>query len=164
MCDGERGLGASEIFTCSPWQKGRVEQKDRNHQGGRRAKRFCKHQVAGRSAYVQLSAVSYEVVHVLNQRAGRLGISPATRVFGQRMKVYGRTDGTRRGRVLIRRWWMKETSWQDVSSYGGPARELWTRSQPMKTFEPGTLVSFADTTQANERKRQCEDDIWDPQL
>ena len=40
-----------------------------------------------------------------------------------------------------------------------------TRSPPMKTFEPGTLCFFyRHTTQANERKRQCEDDFWDPQL
>ena len=26
------------------------------------------------------------------------------------------------------------------------------------------IVSFTDTTQANEQKRQCEDDIWDPRL
>ena len=35
-----------------------------------------------------MSIVSYEVADALNQRAGRLGIPPATRVFGQRMKVY----------------------------------------------------------------------------
>ena len=35
-----------------------------------------------------------------------------------------------------------------------------TRSRPMRTFEPGTLR----TTQANGRKRQCEDAIWDPRL
>ena len=34
-----------------------------------------------------MSVVSYEVAHALNQRAGRLGIHPATRVFGLRMKV-----------------------------------------------------------------------------
>ena len=44
------------------------------------------HQVTGRSA---MPVVSYEVAHELNQRAGRLGFLPATRVFGQRMKVYG---------------------------------------------------------------------------
>ena len=32
----------------------------------------------------------------------------------------------------------------------------------MKTFEPDTFVSFTGTTQAKERKRPCEDDIWDP--
>ena len=35
-----------------------------------------------------------------------------------------------------------------------------TRSRPIKTFEPGTVCYF----QANERKRQCEDDILDPLL
>ena len=36
-----------------------------------------------------MSVASYEVAHELNQIAARLGIPPATRVFGQRMKVYG---------------------------------------------------------------------------
>ena len=49
-------------------------------------KSILQHQVAGRSA---MSIDSFEVAHALNQRAGRLGMVPATRVFGQRMKVYG---------------------------------------------------------------------------
>ena len=36
-----------------------------------------------------MSTVSNEVAHALNQRAGRFGTPPATRVFGQRMKVCG---------------------------------------------------------------------------
>ena len=84
VCDGERGLGASGIFTekhsvsgtqgqttaaCSPWQKGRAEQRiDTKEVAG---KTILQHQVAGRSA---MSGVSYEVAHALNQRAGRLDI------------------------------------------------------------------------------------------
>ena len=72
----------------SPWQKGRVEQRIATIK-----------EVAVRSA---MSVVSYEVAHALRQRAGRLGLSPphppllpsplhpATRVFGQRMKVHGK--------------------------------------------------------------------------
>ena len=40
-----------------------------------------------------------------------------------------------------------------------------TRHRPMKTFEPGTpLFLLQALTQANERKRQCKDGIWDPRL
>ena len=45
-----------------------------------------------------MSLVSYEVACALNQRAGRFGISPATRVFGQRMKVCG--EQTQHGEVV----------------------------------------------------------------
>ena len=99
VCDGERGLGASEIFTeklsvswtpvqttaaFSPWQKGRVEQRIATIKEVA-GKTLLQHQVAARSA---MSVVSCEVAHTLNLKAGRLGILPATRVFGQRMKVY----------------------------------------------------------------------------
>ena len=69
----------------SPWQKGRVEQRIapiKEVEG----KTILQHDVAGRSA---MSVVSYEVAHALNQRASRLGILPATRVFHQRLKVCG---------------------------------------------------------------------------
>ena len=45
-----------------------------------------------------MSIVSSEVVTALNQRAMRLGTPPATRVFGQRMKVHG--ELMERGRSL----------------------------------------------------------------
>ena len=66
-----------------------------NHHPGKwattkRSKRFCK-------IKWRVSVVSCEVVHVLNPRAGSLGIPPATRVFGQQMKVLQRTDGTSGG-------------------------------------------------------------------
>ena len=57
-------------------------------------KTILQHQVTGRSA---ISIVSYEVAHALNQRARRLGILAATRVFGQRMKVYGELMEHERG-------------------------------------------------------------------
>ena len=100
VCDGERGLGASEIFTeklsvsgtqvqttaaYSPWQKGRVEQRIATIKEVA-GKTILEHQVAGRSA---MSIVNHEVAHALNQRAGRLDIHPSTRVSGQRMKVFG---------------------------------------------------------------------------
>ena len=92
VCDRERGLGASEIFTeklsvsgtqvqitaaYSPWQKGRVEQRIATIKEVA-GKTILQHQVAGRSA---MSIVSYEVAHALNQKEGRLGILPATRVL-----------------------------------------------------------------------------------
>ena len=68
--------------------------------------------------------MSDEVVHTQNSRAGGWEF-PATLVFGQRMKVYG--EQTEHGEVvLIRRWWTKETSWQDVSLFGRP------RARPCK--------------------------------
>ena len=73
-----------------------------------------KQQVAGRSA---MSIVSNEVAQALNRRAGSLEIRPATRVLGQRMKVYG--ELMEHGEVVpIRRFWTKVTSWPDVSSFG----------------------------------------------
>ena len=49
-------------------------------------KTILQHQVVRTSA---MSIVSFEVARALNQRAGRLGIPTATRVFGQRMNVSG---------------------------------------------------------------------------
>ena len=79
------GIQVQTTAAYSPWQKGRVKQRIATilEVAG---KAILQHQVTGRSA---MSVVSYEVAHALIQRAGRLGILPATRVFGQRMKVYG---------------------------------------------------------------------------
>ena len=89
VCARERGLGASEIYTeklsvsgtqvqttavFSPWQKGRVEQRV-----------AAIKEVAGKTIFSQvtggsaMSVVSYEVAHALNQK---VGVPPATRVFG----------------------------------------------------------------------------------
>ena len=91
--DEVRGLGASAMFTeklsvsgtqvqttvaYSPWQKGRVEQRIETIKEVA-GKTIVQHQMTGRSA---TSIVSYEVTHALNQRAEKLGILPATRVFG----------------------------------------------------------------------------------
>ena len=99
VCDGERGLGASEVFTeklsvsgtqvqtaaaYSPWQKGRAEKRIATIKDVA-GKTTLQHQVAGRSA---MSIVSYKVAHALNQGAGRSS-PPATQVFGQRVKVHG---------------------------------------------------------------------------
>ena len=132
VCDGERGLGASEISTEKLLA----------------GKTILQHQVTGRTA---TSVVSYEVAR---EPKGRLGILPATRVCGQRMKVHG--ELVEHGEIFVRKWWTKETSWQDVLLFGRPREKLWknmpfpkrvrraaaTRSRPMKTFEPGTLCFF----------------------
>ena len=57
----------------SPWQKGRVEQRIAAIKEV--AGKTILQQVAERST---MSVVSYEVAHALDQRAGRLGILPAT--------------------------------------------------------------------------------------
>ena len=62
----------------SLWQKGRVEQPSRKL----RTKRFF-------NTKWPVSAVSHEVVHVGNQRAGGRD-PPATRVFGQQTEVQDR--------------------------------------------------------------------------
>ena len=156
MCDGERSLGASEIFTeklkvsgtqvqttaaCSPWQKVRVEQRITTIK-----------QVTGRS---DMSVVSYEVAHSLNRRAGRFGIPPATLVFGQRMKVY--VELTEHGEVvphpkvvdegdeLARRFTIRASAREASEKRAASEairRAAATRSRPMKTFEPGTLCFF----------------------
>ena len=63
----------------SPWQKGRVEQRIATIKEVA-GQTILQHQVAGES---DVSIVSHEVAHALNQRVGRLGIPPVTRVFGQ---------------------------------------------------------------------------------
>ena len=121
-----------------------------------------------------MSVVSYEVAHALNQRAGRSGIPLATRIFVQRMKVYG--ELMKHGKVvphptvldeLARRLIIRASAREALEEHEPRQKrseEQLPLSRPTKTFEPGTSVSFTDTPQANEQKRQCEDDIWDPRL
>ena len=125
-----------------------------------------------------MSIVSCEVAHALDQRAGRLGIHPATRFFGQRLKVDG--ELMEHGEVVPHSegFLMKETSWPDLSLFGRRRERPWKNMLLLKRSEeqlqhiPGqrrhsSLVLFLSctgTTQANERKRQCEDGIWDPRL
>ena len=91
-----------------------------------RARRFCNIQeLAGKSA---TSIVSYEVSHALIQRAGRLGIPPVTRLFGQRMKVHGELmehgvhhptvvdQGAEQGRRFIMRTSSREALEEHVAS------------------------------------------------
>ena len=82
-----------------------------------------------------MSVVSYEVAHALNQRAGRLGILAATRVFEQRMKGHGELK--EHGEVVPH---------PKVVDEGD---ELARRF----------IIRASDPSQANERKRPCEDDI-----
>ena len=92
VCNGERGLGASEIFTekltvsgtqvqtkaaYSLWQKGRVEKRFATIKEVA-GKTILQHQVAGRSA---MSIVSYEVAHALNQKGWKVGHSPQLHEF-----------------------------------------------------------------------------------
>ena len=172
VCDGDRGLGASEIFTeklsvsgaqvqttaaYSPWQKGRAEQRIATIKEVA-GKTILQHQVAGRSAML---IVSYEVAHALNQRAGRLGISspspplPSTRVFGQRMKVC--SELMEHGEVvphpkvmdegdeLARRFIIRASAREVLEEHAVSEANRGaaaTRSWPMNTFEPGTLCFF----------------------
>ena len=142
---------------CKPQQpilRGRRVESNRGSQPSRkwRARRVLQHQVAGRSA---MSVVSYEVAHALNQRAGRLGILPATRVFGQRKKVHG--ELTKHGEVvphpkvvdegdeLARRFIIRTSAreaLEEPAASEAIRRAAATRSRPMETFEPSTLCFF----------------------
>ena len=102
------GTQVQTTAACSPWQKGRVEQRIATIKEVA-GTTILQHQVVERSA---LSVVSYEVAHALNQRAGRFGILSAT------LMEHGEV-------VSIRRWWTKETSWQDVSSFGRQRERPW---------------------------------------
>ena len=85
------------------------------------SKTILQHKVAGRRA---MSVVSYEVAHALNQRAGRLDIHPH-KFFWPANEGPRTTDGTQVRSFPIRRWWTKETSWQDVSSFGRQRERPW---------------------------------------
>ena len=124
-----------------------------------------------------MCVVSYEVAHALNQRAGRLGIPPATRVFGQRMKVCGELMGRwevvlhpkvmDEGDELARRSIIRASARAALKEHAASEaiiKAAATRSRPMKAFEPGALCFFYRHNQRNVRKRQCEDDIWGPRL
>ena len=102
-----------------------------------------------------MSVVSYEVAHALNQRAGRLGIPPATRVFGQRMKVHGELMEhgeviahpklVDEGDELARRFIVRASARDALEEHAASEairRAAATRSRPMKTFEPSTLCFF----------------------
>ena len=82
-----------------------------------------------------MSIVSYEVAHALNQRNGRLAMQPATRVFGQRMMVYG--ELMEHGEVVLHPTgaWTKETSWQDVSLFGRQQEIPWKNMLRLKRSE-----------------------------
>ena len=166
VCDGERGLGASEIFTeklsvsgtqvqtkaaYSPWQKGRVEHRIATIKEVA-GKTMMQHHVAGRSA---TSVVSYEVAHALNQRAGMLGILLFTRVFGLRTNVYGELmehgevvphpTVVDEGDELARRFIIRVSARKDLEEHAASEairRAAATHSRAMKTFEPGTLCVF----------------------
>ena len=92
-----------------------------------------------------------------------VGNSPATRVFGQPMKFYVKL--MKHGEFIfhstvVDEIWMKETSWQNALSLGRPRERPWKNMLLRKrSGEPS--VSFTDTTQANERIRQCENDTSD---
>ena len=102
-----------------------------------------------------MSIVSYEVAYALNQRAGRLGILPATRVFGQRMKVYGELmehgevvphlKVLDEGEELARRCIIRASPREALEEHAASVpigRAAATRSWPLKTSEPGTLCFF----------------------
>ena len=102
-----------------------------------------------------MSVVSYEVADALNQRAGRSGILPATRVFGQQVKVYGELMDNGEvvphptvvdeGDELARRFIIRASArgaLEEHAAAEAKRRAATTRSQPMKTFEPGTLCFF----------------------
>ena len=189
VSDGERGLGASEIFTeklsesgaqvqttaaYNWWQKGQVEQRITTIKEVA-GKTILPHQVAGRSA---IQIASCEVAHALNQRAGRLGIlSPATRVVGQRMRVYGelmehgevvpRPKVVDEGDELARRFTIRASAREPLEEHAASEairRAAATRSRPMKTFEPGTLCFFYWHYPGKRAETACEDDTWDPRL
>ena len=105
-----------------------------------------------------MSIVSFEVAHALNQRAGRLGIPTATRVFGQRMKLCG--ELMERGEVVLdpkvldegdelaRRFIIRASAREALEEHAASEairREAATRSRPMKTFEPGSLLFLLQT-------------------
>ena len=107
-----------------------------------------------------MSSVSYEVAHVLNQRAGRLGIPPATRVFGQRMKVYGELmehgevdphpTVVDEGDELARRCCIVRASAREALEEHAAAEAVRragaARSRPMRTFEPLFFFFYRQTT------------------
>ena len=145
----DSGANHSSLFSVAEGSSRAV-----NHQPSRKwqARRFLQHQVAGRSA---MSVVSYEVAHALNQRAGRLGILTATRVFGQRTKVHGELmehgevvpypkvldEGDELARRFLIRASAREASEEHAASEA-IRRAAATRSRPMKTFKPRTLYFF----------------------
>ena len=70
--------------------------------------------------------------HALNQRVRRLGIPPATRVFGQRTVVYG--ELMEHGEV-VPFCWTKETSLSDASPFGRQRERPWKNMPPLKRSE-----------------------------
>ena len=93
-----------------------------------------------------------------------LGIPPATRVFGQRKKVY--SELIEHGEVVLHPTVVDEGDelarrfiiWASAQE----ALEEHAASEANRSLAPS--ASFTDTTQANERTQQCEDDIWDQRL
>ena len=90
-----------------------------------------------------------------------MGTAPATRVFGQRKKVYGELmehgevvlhpKVLDKGDELARRFIIRASAreaLEDDAASESIRRASATRSGPMKTFEPGT-VSFTGTTPGN---------------
>ena len=84
-----------------------------------------------------------------------LGIHPATRVFGQRLKVYGELmehgevvshpKVLDEGDELARRFMIRASAREALEEHAASEairRAATTRSRPMWTFEPGTLCFF----------------------
>ena len=145
------GTQVQTTAAYSPWQKGRVEKRIATIKEVA-GKTTLQHQVAGRSA---MSILSYEVAHAPNQRAGRLGTYPATRAFGQRMKVYSELmehgEAVRHptvvdeGDELARRFIIRASAREALEEHASAEairRAAATRSHPMTTFEPSTLCFF----------------------
>ena len=103
-----------------------------------------------------MSIVSYEVAH-----------TPGDMSFGQRMKVHGELmehgevvphpKVLDEGDELARRFNVRASAREALEEHASEATRRGASS-----LVP--FVSCTGTTQANERKRQCEDGIWDPRL
>ena len=148
VCDGERGLGATEIFKKKKKEKtlcvrdsganhsslfsvaeGSSRAKDRNYQGS-----------GGQDDFATLSDKE-------NQRAGRLG--------GRRRRASKTFHHSGvRARSLWKNMLLQKRSGEQLLRVPGQRK----RSSPVPS------VSFTDSAQANEQKRPCEDDIWDLRL
>ena len=169
------GTQAQTTAAYSPWQKGSSRGKDRHHQGS-----------GGQDDFATPS--DREECHVRCQprscprtepKGREVGNSPSDMSFRPANEGLRRTDATRGRSFLIRRWWTKETSWQDVSSFGRPREKLWKNMPlqersgeqllrvpgPLKTFEPCTSM-FLLPTLPRQTSGLCNarDDIWDSRL
>ena len=138
--------------TKSPWQKGKVERRIEAVKQIM-AKNVVQNQVEGRR---ELNIVAYESAHACNQRPGGSGAPPATRLFGQRMKLYGELcinggdfaahpDIADPGGELSRRFLIRQVAREELDKYEANqiiARSVAARTRKMPHYEPGSRCFF----------------------